>query len=183
MRIVISFYRLMINMTLAEKFNFSDRIQKYKAAKENVRQKQQQQQQQQDGSSSNGLIEEKARAETGAPLEKQHPSIIQCQTSMALLFLLTVEALAIAVMESFIIYYHTMIFSHCGFSLQTLGLGQVDLIYHGIFIITPVYQLFLYLDTLRQRNSLQLLIPILFGKCFDKYSNSIHVTLYDRIKV
>jgi hypothetical protein len=136
-------------MTLAEKLSFSGRVLINKFAKK-----------QQDGSSSNGLIQDKARV----PIEKQHSSIIQCPASMALLFFLTVEALAIAAMESFIIYYHSMLFSHCKFSLETLGLGQIDLIYHGVFIATPIYKLFLYLDTLRQRNLFQLLILFLFGK-------------------
>jgi hypothetical protein len=147
-------------MTLAEKLNLSNRLLKCKTAT------QKQQPDQQDGNSSNGLIGNKARATT----EKLHLSMIQCPVSMTLLFFLTVEALAIAVIEGFIIYYHTMIFSQCKFSLKALGLGQMDLIYHGIFIITPIYKLFLYVDALRQRNSFQLLIFFLFGKCFKMHS-------------
>ncbi|KAF1798765.1 hypothetical protein FB192DRAFT_1288873 [Mucor lusitanicus] len=55
-------------------------------------------------------------------------------------------------MQGCIIYYHTLVFAQCVFSLRTLGLSQVDLIYHGILIMAFVYQVFLYMDCLRQRN-------------------------------
>ncbi|KAI7902446.1 uncharacterized protein BX663DRAFT_511103 [Cokeromyces recurvatus] len=90
-------------------------------------------------------------------------SMIQNPIAMAVLFLLAVETIAIIIMESFIIYYHTSIFIQCDFTLQTLGLGQLDLIYHAIFITVPIYQIFLYLDSLRQRNTVSLLTLLLFG--------------------
>jgi hypothetical protein len=105
---------------------------------------------------------------------QQVSNIMQSPTSMALLFILTLEAILTVVMESFVIYYHSMIFAQCIFSLNTLGLSQADLIYHGIFIATPIYQLFLYIDTLRQRNIFQLFTLLLFGKVAVVNMSCIH---------
>lgn len=97
--------------------------------------------------------------------EKQLPAnMMQNPTSMALLFLLALEAVLVTVMESFVIYYHSMIFAQCQLNLVSLGLSQADLIYHGLFIVAPIYQLFLYMDTLKQRNIFQLFTLLLFGK-------------------
>lgn len=96
--------------------------------------------------------------------QEQHLNITQYPICMALLFILVLEAILVAVTESFVIFYHSSAFAQCEFSLNTLGLAQVDLIYHGIYIITPIYQLFLYLEALRQRNIFQLFTVLLFGK-------------------
>lgn len=104
-----------------------------------------------------------------APTQIQYPqdrNIIHCPTSMALFFILTVEALVVTAMEGCIIYYHTLIFARCNLSLRTLGLSQVDLVYHGIFVMSFIYQVFLYMDSLRQRNVFQLMILLLYGKLF-----------------
>ncbi|KAI8646434.1 hypothetical protein BD408DRAFT_325590, partial [Parasitella parasitica] len=77
--------------------------------------------------------------------------------------ILLVEALAMTAMEGYIVYYHTLIFAHCDLSLRTLGLSQADLVYHGIFIMSFVYQLFLYMDSIRQRNVFQLIMLLLYG--------------------
>lgn len=103
----------------------------------------------------------------GTPKQTQYPqekSIIHCPASMVLLFILCLEALAITAMEGCIIYYHTLVFAHCNLSLRTLGLSQVDLIYHGMLIMAFVYQVFLYMDSLRQRNVFQLMTLLLYGK-------------------
>ncbi|KAG1644876.1 hypothetical protein G6F44_002391 [Rhizopus delemar] len=50
--------------------------------------------------------------------------------------------------------------------MAMFGFEQTDYIYHGIFIFASVYQLFLYIDALRQRNIFQLLALILFGLLF-----------------
>lgn len=89
--------------------------------------------------------------------------ISQYPICMGLLLILTLEVILIAITESFVILYHSTVFSQCELSLETLGLAQADLIYHGIYIISPIYQLFLYLDALRQRNIFQLFTVILFG--------------------
>lgn len=104
-----------------------------------------------------------------APKQIQYPQdkhITHCPTSMALLFILTVEAIAVTAMEGCIIYYHALIFAHCNLSLRTLGLSQVDLVHHGIFAMSFIYQVFLYMDSLRQRNVFQLMILLLYGKLF-----------------
>ncbi|KAI9270131.1 hypothetical protein EDC94DRAFT_513163 [Helicostylum pulchrum] len=82
---------------------------------------------------------------------------------MTLLFVLTLETILVCITESFVIYYHSKIFAACQFSLNTIGLGQADFIYHGLYMATPIYQLCLYLDTLRQRNVFQLFTLVLFG--------------------
>ncbi|KAI8975239.1 hypothetical protein BDF20DRAFT_810162, partial [Mycotypha africana] len=84
--------------------------------------------------------------------------------SVIILVLLVAEAIAIVIMESFIIFYHSAMFSQCQLTLVAIGLSQVDLIYHGLFAITPIYQILLYLDALHQRNTIHILILILFGK-------------------
>lgn len=113
----------------------------------------------------------KASKESGniSPKQIKYPQdkdIIYCHTSMALLVILAVEAIAVTAMEGCIIYYHTLIFAHCNLSLRTLGISQIDLVYHGIFIMSFIYQVFLYMDSLRQRNVLQLMIVLLYGKLF-----------------
>ena len=96
--------------------------------------------------------------------------------SMALLFILCMEVVLLAITESFIIFYHTAVFAQCQFTLKTLGLAQADLIYHGIFIISPIYQLFLYMDALRQKNTIQLLTFIVFGEHFLEWAMSLLFT-------
>ncbi|KAI9485824.1 MAG: hypothetical protein EXX96DRAFT_21304 [Benjaminiella poitrasii] len=121
--------------------------------------------------------EEEDRAEMASYREEQSGSMIQNPTAMAVFFLLVVETIAIIVMQSFIIYYHTTIFVQCDFTLQTLGLSQLDLIYHAIFIATPIYQIFLYLDALRQRNVFQLFTLAIFGKKRRKrYSSKLNLS-------
>lgn len=120
-----------------------------------------------DDSNNAKLAKEATSVENDTPKATQYPqekSIIHCPTSMVLLFILFVEALAITAMQGCIIYYHTLVFAQCVFSLRTLGLSQVDLIYHGILIMAFVYQVFLYMDCLRQRNVFQLMILLLYGK-------------------
>ncbi|PHZ08666.1 uncharacterized protein RHIMIDRAFT_71889 [Rhizopus microsporus ATCC 52813] len=56
--------------------------------------------------------------------------------------------------------------SYCTLDLVVLGFAQTDFMYHGLFIVASVYQLFLYLDALRQRNICHLLALILFGFFF-----------------
>lgn len=106
-------------------------------------------------------IEKDTQKQTQYPQEK---SIIHCSASMVLLFILFVEAFAITAMQACIVYYHTLVFVQCDLSLRTLGLSQVDLIYHGILIMAFVYQVFLYMDCLRQRDVFQLMILLLYGK-------------------
>lgn len=106
-------------------------------------------------------IENDTQKQAQYPQEK---SVIHCSASMVLLFILLVEALAMAAMQGCIIYYHTLVFAQCDLSLRTLGLSQADLIYHGILIMAFVYQVFLYMDCLRQRNVFQLMILLLYGK-------------------
>lgn len=101
---------------------------------------------------------------TSVKVPQESNTLTQCPTSMALLFILCLVPILVTITEGFIIFYHSMIFAECEFSLNTLGLGQADLIYHGIFIMAPIYQLSLYLDILRQRNIIQLFTLILFGK-------------------
>lgn len=110
--------------------------------------------------------------------QSQSAPIIQCPTSMALLFVLTLETVSVCIMESFILYYHSKIFAACPFSLNTMGLGQADFIYHGLYMAAPVYQLSLYLDTLRQRNVFQLFTLMLFGEFLFKYMITLHFDIY-----
>ncbi|KAL9539921.1 hypothetical protein MBANPS3_009984 [Mucor bainieri] len=116
--------------------------------------------------SNSKLAQDAASIEKDTPKQTQYPqekSIIHCPASMVLLFILFVEALAVTAMQGCVIYYHTLVFAQCDFSLRTLGLSQVDLIYHGILIMAFVYQVFLYMDCLRQRNVFQLMILLLYG--------------------
>lgn len=76
------------------------------------------------------------------------------------------EIAALAILESFVIYYDILIHSPCKIDMAMFGFEQTDYIYHGIFIFASVYQLFLYIDALRQRNIFQLLALILFGNFF-----------------
>jgi hypothetical protein len=76
------------------------------------------------------------------------------------------EIAALAILESFVIYYDILIHSPCKIDMAMFGFEQTDYIYHGILIFASVYQLFLYLDALRQRNIFQLLALILFGSFF-----------------
>ncbi|KAI7892018.1 uncharacterized protein EV154DRAFT_419343 [Mucor mucedo] len=106
-------------------------------------------------------------------------TLMQCPTSMVLLFILSLEAVLVSIIEGFIIYFHSMVFAQCKFTLDTLGFGQADLIYHGIFIMAPIYQLFLYLDALRQRNIIQLFALIIFSflmVCFSAIQTVQHMT-------
>lgn len=114
-------------------------------------------------SKKNGENQRNSGDRTVNMIQKESDSMTQCPTSMALLFILSLVAILVSITEGFIIFYHSMIFAQCKFSLITLGLGQADLIYHGIFIMAPIYQLALYLDALRQRNIIQLFTLILFG--------------------
>ncbi|GAN08120.1 hypothetical protein MAM1_0190c07627 [Mucor ambiguus] len=101
------------------------------------------QQQQPLNCSSSKLAQNATSIINDIPKQPQYPqekSIIHCPASMVLLFVLFVEALAITSMQGCIIYYHTLVFAQCNLSLRTLGLSQVDLIYHGILIMAFVYQ-------------------------------------------
>jgi hypothetical protein len=40
---------------------------------------------------------------------------------------------------------------------------QADLIYHALFIMATIYQLLLFLDVLKQRNTVQLIMLVIFG--------------------
>lgn len=108
-------------------------------------------------------IEHQTATKSGDQSHQEQLKITQYPACMGLLLILTLEVILIAITESFVILYHSTVFSQCEFSLNTLGLAQADLIYHGIYIISPIYQLFLYLDALRQRNIFQLFTVILFG--------------------
>ncbi|KAI8370297.1 hypothetical protein BD560DRAFT_489846 [Blakeslea trispora] len=94
---------------------------------------------------------------------KKDNKISQCPTSVVMLCVLTAESIVIAVVEGLIAYYHTMLFSTCDLSLSNMGLQQVDFVCHGIMIMFPVYQTFLYIDVLRQRNITQLVTLLVFG--------------------
>lgn len=106
------------------------------------------------GDGRNNIVKERHETDT----------LMQCPTSMVLLFILSLEAILISITEGFIIFFHTMVFAQCKLTLNTLGIGQADLIYHGIFIMGPIYQLSLYLDALQQRNIIQLFTLIIFSK-------------------
>lgn len=101
---------------------------------------------------------------TAVKRPQETDTLMQCPTSMVLLFILSLETILVSIIEGFIIYYHSMVFAQCKFTLDTLGFGQADLIYHGIFIMAPIYQLFLYLDALKQRNIVQLFTLMVFSK-------------------
>lgn len=81
-----------------------------------------------------------------------------------LLGCLVLEPILIIILESFTAHYDMLRLSYCTLDLVVLGFAQTDFMYHGLFIVASVYQLFLYLDALRQRNICHLLALILFGK-------------------
>ncbi|KAI8886256.1 hypothetical protein K501DRAFT_178150 [Backusella circina FSU 941] len=76
---------------------------------------------------------------------------------------LLLECIAVTILECFITYYHSSLVSYCYFTASGLGLMQTDLIYHALFVMAIIYQLILFLDTLKQRNTIQLIIQIVFG--------------------
>ncbi|OAD03667.1 hypothetical protein MUCCIDRAFT_81648 [Mucor lusitanicus CBS 277.49] len=138
-----------------------------------------------DDSNNAKLAKEATSVENDTPKATQYPqekSIIHCPTSMVLLFILFVEALAITAMQGCIIYYHTLVFAQCVFSLRTLGLSQVDLIYHGILIMAFVL---IFQDTVDENVSnikpFEYAILVLVPICFVVMAGCI-VKLYSLFK-
>lgn len=99
--------------------------------------------------------------------DEEKTSPLRIPVSMFILILLIVESIAITIMQGFVIHYHSLIFAHCHFTLESLGIATSDLISHGIYVITPIYQIFLYIDAVNQRNVFQLLMLLLFGTCIN----------------
>ncbi|CAO3681893.1 unnamed protein product [Rhizopus stolonifer] len=117
--------------------------------------------------------------------------------SRFLIAMLLLGILALVVLEYYVIYYDIHSLSTCKLTLTTLAFAQTDYIYHGILILGSIYQLFLYLDALKQKNTFHLLACILYGllfvvmtvvlvlqhflfeqaECFESQSNSQYTTI------
>ncbi|CAO3663712.1 hypothetical protein CU097_007597 [Rhizopus azygosporus] len=90
----------------------------------------------------------------------------EASLNVFLLGCLILEPILIIVLESFTAHYDMLRLSYCTLDLVVLGFAQTDFMYHGLLIVASIYQLFLYLNVLRQRNICHLLALILFGFFF-----------------
>lgn len=93
----------------------------------------------------------------------------EASLNVFLLGCLILEPILIIVLESFTAHYDMLRLSYCTLDLVVLGFAQTDFMYHGLLIVASIYQLFLYLNVLRQRNICHLLALILFGRYFFSY--------------
>ncbi|KAI7862719.1 hypothetical protein BDF14DRAFT_1735477 [Spinellus fusiger] len=89
--------------------------------------------------------------------------VFATRDSIITLSLVTVECIVISILEGFVIKWHLALTSNCALDMTGEGVSESDLIYHGLFIISQVFQVLLCIDALHRKNTAQLLSLILFG--------------------
>ncbi|KAI8367491.1 uncharacterized protein BYT42DRAFT_504323 [Radiomyces spectabilis] len=90
-------------------------------------------------------------------------SLFNHKESLAVLVLISFEAICISILEGLVIKNHLELVSNCQMDNNGKGVSESDLIYHGLFIVSQVFQVILCLDALHQRNTAQLCTLVIFG--------------------
>ncbi|KAI8096495.1 uncharacterized protein BX664DRAFT_324131 [Halteromyces radiatus] len=72
--------------------------------------------------------------------------------------LVSVECILICILEGFVVMNHLKLVGNCQMTPVGNGVSESDLIYHGLFIASQVFQVILCIDALIQRNTAHLMI-------------------------
>lgn len=89
------------------------------------------------------------------------------------------QALAVAVLESLTIRDHVALAGSCVMTRTSIAVSQTDLLYCGLVLGLPIYQLFVCIDTLKQRNTTSLYAFVLLGNSKRKrQTNERHARLF-----
>lgn len=86
----------------------------------------------------------------------------QSRDSIITVGLITLQALLVCSLESYVVYQHLGLVSNCSLTTVGEGISTSDLIYHGLFMAAQIFQIILALDALHQRNTAQLYALVLF---------------------
>ncbi|RIA84057.1 hypothetical protein C1645_832831 [Glomus cerebriforme] len=74
-----------------------------------------------------------------------------------------IYCLALSALESLVVVYHHAFVSKFELTTRGEGISDSDLIYHGIFILSLIFQVILCVYSLIRRNSIQLMALVIFN--------------------